>query len=187
MTVKQLQKAIRQTLVRMNELVSRQAETNIHKADEILTKSKIKKLQERFGKGRKGLFSMRFKNARKAQLETQLSEFKSFNDFIENTIVNNVDAEKKNLHEQYESFTRNYGMMLTELEYMDMVNLFGSIGDKILNQFGSHNIVELYRVTSQDDRKNILPTMLDVYKDSRGKGWTAEELLDELYYRMEES
>lgn len=187
MTIKELQAAIRGSLIKMNELIEQQSKTDLKSGDKLVTANKIKKMQERYGKGRKGLFSMRFKNARKSRLETQLSEFTSFNDFISETIVNNAENEKRNIREQYQTFTRNYGNMLTETEYIDMVNIFGALGDKILNQFGSHNIVELYNTTSPENRQNILPAMRDVFKKSRGKGWTAEELLDELYYRLEES
>ncbi len=185
MTVKQLKQAIRKAVIRMNETIEKMSKTELFKADNAAIQGKITALQKRFGKGRKGLFALRFNVATKSRLESQLSEFESFTTFVENAIENNPASMDEKLRNQFEAFSKHYDNILNYNEYKDMVNIMGAIGDKILNQYGSHNIVELFVYTDKNKRGSIGKILIDVYKSSKGKGYTVEELLDEVYDRVD--
>lgn len=186
LTVRQLRDEIRRTLLNISETQQKISGMKGIR-DKDLIRQHIESIQEHYGVGKKSLFAMRFSTKRKAELETELSEFQSFHHFQLQTIRRSSREEKKNLSKQRASFEQRYGdYNMTDSEYEDMVTIFGAVGDKILNQFGSHNIVELYNSIDESQRHNLVREMLNVYRDAQGKGFTVEDMLDELYARIEE-
>ena len=188
MTVRELQKAIRVASMRISEsyekLINRKKKAS--KTDKNLAQRKVEAMRYKYGEGRKGLLKLGFRGRKKAELETQLSEFESFAGFLETTGQRTRQRKATQTHAAYEKFKENYGFKdLKYSDYKSLVTIFGAVGDKTVNQFGSNNLVELYNYADEEQKSNFLESMLEVINESKGQGWTTEELYDEMLFRIE--
>ena len=188
MTVNELKNAIRWANIRITEAYERinKKRSRVRQADRNLFNRKLELLQSEYGTGRFQSLKLGFRGKRKRQLEQQLSEFESFADFAETTIKNRYKRKDTATRAAYKEFMSRYGGDdLSYKDYKDMVTIFGAIGDKIRNQFGSDNLATLYQYADAEQKSNFIKIMTDVLHDSKGKGWTTEQLYDEMFYRLE--
>ena len=187
MTVKELKNAIRWANIRISEAYEKIGKKKkANKTDKMLAEKKVAIMQHKYGAGRNLTLKLGFRGKRKRELETQLSEFESFADFLESTGKRTRQRKASQTHTAYTSFKDNYGMKnLKYSDYKELVTIFGAVGRKIVDQFGSDNIIELYNTADKEERADFLNNMLDVLNDSKGQGWTMEELYDEMLYRIE--
>ena len=188
MTVKELKNAIRWANIRISEayekIVAGKKKTS--KSDKKLVDRKIELMQSEYGKGRKQLLKYGFRGKRKRDLETQLSQFESFADYIENADSRTNIRKAEMTHRAYNTFKKTYGFKgLNYGDYKDIVTIFGAVGEKTVNQFGSNNLIELFTHADDSQKVNFMRTMVDVLHDSKGQGWTSEELYDEMLYRLD--
>lgn len=188
MTVKELKKAIRWANIRISEAYANiiQGRKKTSKSDKKLVSKKLELMQYEYGKGRKQLLQYGFKGKRKKDLETQLSEFESFADYLESADSRSSIRKAEQTHKAYINFKDTYGFKdLKYSDYKDIVTIFGAVGEKTVNQFGSNNLIELYNLADDSKKADFMTAMLDVVKDSKGQGWTSEELFDEMLYRLD--
>ena len=188
-TVKELKNRIRWASVRITEAFEKinRDRTDIEKTEKQLFNRRVQTLQSIYGSGRFQLLKLGFRGKRKAELETQLSMFESFADYLEEAPTKTKKRKYSQTHGAYKTFKSRYGFGdLKYSEYKDMVTIFAAIGDKIKNQYGSLAIVELYTQADRQQRENFVETMIDVLRDSQGMGWTSEQLYDEMSFRLAE-
>lgn len=188
MTVKELKNAIRWANVRISEAYGKitGSKKKGSATDRKLIQRKVEKLEHKYGKGRNTLLKLGFRGKRKAELESQLSELEAFADYAETVDTRTHKRKNTQTHAAYKTFKENYGFKnLKYSDYKELVIIFGAVGDKIVNQYGSNNLMELYTHADAEQKTNFLNTMLDVMSDSKGQGWTSEQLYDEMLYRLE--
>ena len=188
-TVKELKQRIRWANVRITELYEKIAKgrSGIEKTEKQLFDRRVQNLQSIYGEGRYQLLKLGFRGKRKSELETQLSMFESFADYLETAPTKTKRRKYSQTHGAYKTLKSRYGFDdLTYSEYKDLVTVFAAVGDKILNQYGSLQIVELYEQADKQQRENFVETMIDVLRDSKGQGWTSEQLYDEMLFRLTE-
>lgn len=153
-----------------------------------LVESEIKRLQDILSKGRgKDKFiGVGYEKSTKTEL---LFKAKTLYQFTQWDIY--TPASVRELEEKYEKAYTNfselyaeYGYSLSREDYTDLVTIFGIIDDKILNQFGSDTVANIYSRASSTQKHNLLQYMLKINKQSKGKGWTVETLSDMLAEMM---
>lgn len=188
MTVKEIQNAIRRAVVRISENVGAISDGNrrTNKNDRKLIERKTEVLQHKYGKGRGTTLKLGFRGRRKAELETQLSEFEAFADYLDSAESRTFERKEKQTRDAYKQFKANYGFKnLKYNDYKAIVTIFGAVGSKIVDQFGSDNLVELFTYADDEQKQDFLNTMLDVMQDAKGQGLTSEELFDEMLFRLQ--
>ena len=93
---------------------------------------------------------------------------------------------------EWETFNKNFSEYgLTKNEWRDLVEVFGAVGESILNQFGSGqgsnasgSIVREFKNASQSGRTNLVKEMREVLKENEGTGATEEDNLDLLRQKL---
>lgn len=93
---------------------------------------------------------------------------------------------------EWETFNKNFSEYgLTKNEWRDLVEVFGAVGESILNQFGSGqgsnasgSIVREFKNASQSGRTNLVKEMREVLKENKGTGATEEDNLDLLRQKL---
>ena len=93
---------------------------------------------------------------------------------------------------EWETFNKNFSEYgLTKNEWRDLVEVFGAVGESILNQFGSGqgsnasgSIVREFKNASQSGRTNLVKEMREVLKENKGTGATEEDNLDLLRHKL---
>lgn len=189
LTVREIKNRIRWANVRITEAYEKIAikRVELEKPDKQLIDRRIQTMQSIYGTGRFQTLKLGFRGKKKAELETQLSMFESFADFVEKAPERTRKRQYKQTHGAFKTFKSRYGFGdITYSEYKDLVTIFAAVGDKIRNQYGSLAIVELYQQADKQQRENFVGTMVDVLRDSQGMGWTSEQLYDEMLFRIKE-
>ena len=91
----------------------------------------------------------------------------------------------------YESFKQSY-LLKTETattlnyeEYKDLTEVFGALGSHIVDEFGAYNITKLYEEEDESQRRNLVHDINEIKKESKGAGWTKEDLIDALREKLD--
>lgn len=86
----------------------------------------------------------------------------------------------------YKTFKRNRPALknMTKAEYHDLVEAFGALGSHVLEQFGYEELAQIYHSSKSKKRIDLVSTVKKVQKESAGKGWTTEQLIDEVRKEM---
>lgn len=95
---------------------------------------------------------------------------------------------------EWETFSKNFSEYgLTKNEWRDLVEVFGAVGESVLNQFGSGqgsnssgSIVREFKNATQSGRANLVKVMKEVLKENEGTGATEEDNLDLLRQKLSE-
>lgn len=91
----------------------------------------------------------------------------------------------------YESFKYSYllknatATTLNYEEYKDLTEVFGALGIHIVDEFGAYNITKLYEEEDESQRRNLVHDINEIKKESKGAGWTKEDLIDALREKLD--
>lgn len=91
----------------------------------------------------------------------------------------------------YESFKQSYllknaiATTLNYEEYKDLTEVFGALGSHIVDEFGAYNITKLYEEEDEDQRTDLVHDIIEIKKESKGAGWTKEDLIDALREKLD--
>lgn len=84
----------------------------------------------------------------------------------------------------YKTFISNHpGFKLSYDEYLDMTETLGSMGTHLLDEYGnSDDFVDMYDEARDQNKsdKDITKAIVETNRESKGKGWTTEKMMDEL-------
>lgn len=88
--------------------------------------------------------------------------------------------------QQYNTFIKNRpalaGMSIDE--YHDLVEAFGALGSHVLEEFGYEELAQIYHSASADKKIDLVSTVKEVQKESRGQHWQQTDLIDSLRQKM---
>lgn len=176
MTVKELQKVIREQTAQANKAI-----VSYNNADMSIAQVNVEiaKLQEFGAKGKKGGIGLGFRGKKKMDLVRQARELKYFNEWDIQTPEGQrarSDAEKK----AYEKFRNRPEFQGIEYEeWRSMVEAFGAVGDK-LNSYGYEGgqIVQAYKEVPQSERKVDIYTAMTRSMDEHKSLSVTERMLD---------
>lgn len=91
----------------------------------------------------------------------------------------------------YESFKQSYllknatATTLNYEEYKDLTEVFGALGSHIVDEFGAYNITKLYEEEDENQRRDLVHDIIEIKKESKGAGWTKEDLIDALREKLD--
>lgn len=101
------------------------------------------------------------------------------------------EEEETETKKAYESFKQSYllknatATTLNYEEYKDLTEVFGALGSHIVDEFGAYNITKLYEEEDEDQRRNLVHDINEINKESKGAGWTKEDLIDALREKLD--
>ena len=202
-TRKELMQMIREDTVELNKRVFeyrqsnasfKDVENNIAKIKEISGAKKGRQAIKEDGKTHYreveiGVGNITSKS--KSELILQARELHSFLQWDISTPEGQRQWEAREKKE-WETFNKNFSEYgLTKNEWRDLVEVFGAVGESILNQFGSGqgsnasgSIVREFKNASQSGRTNLVKEMREVLKENKGTGATEEDNLDLLRQKL---
>ena len=169
MTVKQLKKAIREETNKANiRIMSYREESKPNK----LIDRQVEKLKYYAGieHGARGEIGLNFAYKTKAQLQKQYSALKGFNQFDVYTKEGKKNREE-HIDRSYKSYMRNHpGLDMSRAEYDGMANVFGVLGDKILEVLDSHQVAQIYTEMREKGKntKSLAYDLQRIYKKNKG-------------------
>ena len=175
MTVKQLKKVIREETNKANvRIASYREEAKTNK----LIDRQIEKLKYYAGieNGARGEIGLNLAYKTKAQLQKQYSALKGFNQFDVYTKEGKKNRQE-HIDRSYKSYMRNHpGLDMSRAEYEDMANVFGVLGDKILEVLDSNQVASIYTIMKEKGKstKSLAYDLQKIYK--KHKGGTIEDL-----------
>ena len=176
MTVKQLKKAIREETNKANIRIAsyREEDREIKLIDRQIEKLKYYAGIEHGSRGEIGL-NLSYKT--KAQLQKQYSALKCFNQFDVYT-KEGIKNRDERIEKSYKEYLKNHSEIdMSREEYEGMANVFGVLGDKILEVLDSHQVAQIY-TDMKEAKKNTKSLAYDlqrIYK--KNKGGTIENLI----------
>lgn len=190
MTTRELRAYIREMTPQVNERLKSYEESL---AAGTMTKKPI--IEERIarlvtmgsdtGRRVKGGIGLGLTNKTKAELIQQargLEEFFAVDQFTPAALAEREEKTKQ----AYNTFKRTTRTPLNFQEYKDLTEVFGAIGSHVLEEFGIYNVIKTYEEMDESDRPNLIHHMKEVMKESKGQGWTKEDLTDRLRERVRE-
>ena len=135
----------------------------------------------------------KLKSKSKPELILQARELHSFLQWDISTPEGQRQWEAREKKE-WETFNRNFSEYgLSKEEWRDLVEVFGAVGESVLNQFGSGagnnasgSIVREFKNASQSGRANLVKIMREVLKENSGQGATEESNLILLREKLSE-
>ena len=127
----------------------------------------------------------------KSELILQARELHSFLQWDISTPEGQRQWEARETKE-WETFNKHFSEYgLTKNEWRDLVEVFGAVGESVLNQFGSGqgsnasgSIVREFKNASQSGRANLVKLMREVLNETKGTGATEEDNLDLLRQKL---
>jgi hypothetical protein len=122
----------------------------------------------------------------KAQLIRQARELNSFLQWDISTPEGRRQLEAREQKEWKTFQERPDHKDWTYDEWRDVVETMGALGKDIIDQFGSDNIIAEYEKRTDKGRISLLNTMRAVLKESKGKSWTPEDLMDALREHLDD-
>lgn len=202
-TKKELMKMIREDTAELNKRVFEYRQSNASFKD---VENNIAKIKEISGakKGRQAIKEDgkthyreveigvgKISSKSKSELILQARELHSFLQWDISTPEGQRQWEAREKKE-WETFNKNFSEYgLTKNEWRDLVEVFGAVGESILNQFGSGqgsnasgSIVREFKNASQRGRTNLVKEMREVLKENKGTGATEEDNLDLLRQKL---
>lgn len=155
-----------------------------------LLEREIDRLQNILGKSTKKnwFFGVGYEKRRKKELLFKARSLYQFTkwDMYTPQAMRELEDKYEKAYKQFNLLYAEYGSSLSREDYSELVTIFGVIGDEILTQFGSDTVANIYSTASESKKHNLLSYMLDIYNESKGKGWTSEELADRLAEKLKE-
>ena len=129
--------------------------------------------------------------ATKSHLIRQARELQSFLQWDISTPTGQRQWEAREQAE-WQTFNKHFSEYgFNKNEWRDLVEIFGAVGEAVLNQFGSGSgnqasgvLVREYKNANDIARANIVKEMHEVLKNSEGQGKSAEDLVDDLHERL---
>lgn len=184
MTVKELQKYIRETTADVNVRID-EYRNSVDKqgngAYELLERH-IDRLKEVTGSGRMGELGLHFEGKNKAELEYQLKLLKTFNT-IDRFTPTALQREQEKVDKAYSRYIADNGYISRD-DYEIAVHVLGNVSSSILSAYGSTNILELVRETDGKKTANeIREVLIDAY-DNAPEGATSNDILFDVYARL---
>ena len=195
-TRKELMKMIREDTAELNKRIFeyrqsnksfKDVENNIAKIKEISGTKKGRQSIKVDGKTRYrqteiGVGSITSKS--KSELILQARELHSFLQWDISTPEGQRQWEARETKE-WKTFSKNFSEYgLSKEEWRDLVEVFGAVGESVLNQFGSGqgnmasgSVVREFKKGSISGRANLVKEMRAVLKENEGKGKTDEDNL----------
>lgn len=147
----------------------------------------IKRLQA-FGTGnmKKDEIGLGFTNKSKSDLLRQAKALDRYVRWETGSIESN-DERKEQLEKQYEGYKKAIGNENISFEtYIELAETWGSVGNAVIQEFGYENLGDIMEKATDAQRENITPYMLEILKESKGQGWTMEDLLDRLNEKLQQ-
>lgn len=172
MTVRELKSYIRKLTSSVNEKI------NEYKGDSTLIKSEISTLKS-LGTGnmKSKKVGLGFLGKKKSELVQQARELEYFENWDIETPSGRRKIEARE-RRAWETFSRRNPEYSYD-EWRNLVEVFGAIGKKDLDKFGSEQVRELNKeMTAEGKRTNLAKSMNEVLKESKGKGYTTDDLID---------
>lgn len=202
-TRKELMQMIREDTAELNKRIFEYRQSNTSFKD---VENNIAKIKEISGtkKGRQSIKSDgktryrqteigvgRITSKSKSELILQARELHSFLQWDISTPEGQRQWEAREKKE-WETFNKNFSEYgLTKNEWRDLVEVFGAVGESVLNQFGSGqgsnasgSVVREFKNASQSGRANLVKEMREVLKENEGTGATEEDNLDLLRQKL---
>ena len=202
-TRKELMEMIREDTTELNKRVVEYRQSNVSFKDVENNIAKIKEIsgsksgrqlinvdgKKRYREVEIGVGNITSKS--KSELILQARELHSFLQWDISTPEGQRQWEAREKKE-WETFNKNFSEYgLTKNEWRDLVEVFGAVGESILNQFGSGqgsnasgSIVREFKNASQSGRTNLVKEMREVLKENKGTGATEEDNLDLLRQKL---
>ena len=202
-TRKELMEMIREDTTELNKRIFEYRQSNVSFKDVENNIAKIKEIsgsksgrqlinvdgKKRYREVEIGVGNITSKS--KSELILQARELHSFLQWDISTPEGQRQWEAREKKE-WETFNKNFSEYgLTKNEWRDLVEVFGAVGESILNQFGSGqgsnasgSIVREFKNASQSGRTNLVKEMREVLKENKGTGATEEDNLDLLRQKL---
>lgn len=186
-TVQELRRWIRKETKEVNKLIKEYRE-NVAKG----LKQPNRQIEEQivrlvaFGtgrRGRKGEVGVGVETKRKDALIMQAKGLERYKRWETGSIESDTKR-KEQLQKQYEGFKRTTGSDISYDDYISLVETWGSIGSSIMTDFGYENLGPILETATEEQKRNLAPIMIELEKESKGKQWTQEDLLDRLNERL---
>lgn len=195
-TRKELMQMIREDTAELNKRIFEYRQSNTSFKD---VENNIAKIKEISGtkKGRQSIKSDgktryrqteigvgRITSKSKSELILQARELHSFLQWDISTPEGQRQWEARETKE-WQTFSKNFSEYgLSKNEWRDLVEVFGAVGESVLNQFGSGqgnmasgSVVREFKNASISGRANLVKEMRAVLKENEGKGKTDEDNL----------
>lgn len=183
MTVKELHEAIREQTQEVNKRLIEYYEAG---GTDKLVNKEIDYLKSVTGtSGRSSYISMRTHRKNKAELELQLAELRYFNEW--DIFTPRGQAERTRREQQaWRAYKRNSGSRLRYDTWRKLVNIVGTVGKDIFQQFGSSNAMDsLEKVVNKRRPGEIINALKDVVEENKGKQKNTEQYLDDLIAKLD--
>lgn len=179
MKVKELQEAIRQQTMAINE---RLVEYYDKGATDKLVNKEIEYLKEITGTSQKSNYiSMRTHRKTKMELEMQLNELRYFENWDIFTPKGQMERSKSSMR-SYRTYKRNHGNLSYE-NWRRTVTVLGTVGADIFNQFGGSNDTQAAvedAVRKGKSAGEIIKAMQKVIKENEGSMKSTQDYADDL-------
>lgn len=177
MTVKELKKYIRKQTKKANTRLR-----NIGKRKRGVSRAveeEVSFLKRKGIIGKKDKAVLGFRGKKKSELQSQARELEYFNQWT--GAEKDVVAKDKD-YKKYQSFINNpRNKMFSGYSYQDwrdLVSMFGAMEDK-LQEFEYEDMKRLHiEATNKATKKDMISAMMEVKKETKGKGFDTEDLTD---------
>jgi len=183
MTVKELHAAIKEATQSINQRLIEYYESGTPNK---LVDKEIAYLKTVTGTSeRRPYLAMRTHRKNKAELQAQLSELQYFNEWDVFTPEGRRQRKQRELR-AWRSYKRNSGSSLHYETWRKMVNIIGTIGKDILQQFGGsygNKIEEAVRKGRKPGA--IVRAMKEVVNENKGAGKSDTDYLDDLIKKLD--
>lgn len=179
MTVKELQQAIREQTMEINQRLIEYHEQGI--VDPLVNKE-ISYLKELIGQSQKSPYlAMNTHKKNKTELQLQLNELRYFEAWDIFTPQGRTQRGQREI-KAWRSYKQNYGNISFE-SWRRFGNIMGSAGADVINQFGGSNdtlTTVNEAVKAGKSGKQILEAMDEVVRQNKGSGKSTEDYIDDL-------
>lgn len=134
----------------------------------VLYENEIKELKMYSGSEHKGYI---LKNTRGKKVDVLYRQYRELNYFLDwdMTSPEGMAAAEERENQSYKEFISKAGReSYTKEEWRGLVEIFGAVGSEIVHDFGSEQIVELYK-QNPTKRGNLVDAMSTVHEKNKGK------------------
>ena len=183
MTIKELRAQIREETMNINRRLVEYYEDG--KRTKILDRE-IEYLKDISGTSAgKSFLSMNTHRKNKAALTAQLSQLRQFLKW--DIYTPSAKREKEaTARRAYKTYKRNTGTRMKFKTYNKAVTIVGSLGQKIVEIFGSDQVIDMVTEAIRSGRKpgEIIDAFEKVIKSNKGKAKSPEDYIDDWYGMM---
>lgn len=182
-TIKELRQEVKRLTMEVNQRLIEYYEDG--KRVKVLDKE-IDYLKQISGtSSRKSFLSMNTHRKNKAGLVAQMSQLKQFLKWDIYT-PEAKRTKEKSARRAYKTYKRNTGTRMKFKTYNKAVTIAGSLGQKIVEIFGSDQVIDMITEALRSHRKpgDIINAFEKVLKENRGKAKSPEDYIDDWYAQM---